>query len=458
MKYNNRFVSKSKMFMQQTESIERYLNIDDIGVPIDYKVEIFAMGIDTPIGIVFTETGDMLIADSGILSGNPKVILLRDEQYEIIADGFNVPITGINYRYDEIYVSHRGTITIIKSDGTKQDIIMGLPSFGDYCNNKVTFGSDEKMYFGQGTATNSGVVGLDNEWVYKYSFFHDFPGSYIMLNGYNYETKNMLIPAEDIAITGAFSPFAGPNFQRFEIVKGAIQASGSVLKANPDGSELELVAWGFRNPFAVKFDNYNRLFVANQGYEERGSRPITNAPDELQLIIPGTWYGWPDYAGGELVNLPKFTPSTGEQPQLLFTNNPSIPPKPYTTFPSCSHIMGFDFNYNPSFGPEGDIYIAEFGSTRDDILEVNIISGVGHRVNKVDGITGENVTFAMNKSGIPAYITPEGTQQGGGFSRPSDVVFGPDGAMYVCDLAIFNKEYPYDLYPNTGVIWRISIK
>ena len=444
-------MSNQGVCIQQIINTERSLNPNDISVPPGYQVEVFAQGIDTPIGMAFTENGDMLIAEDGILSGNPKVILFRRGSFTIIAEGFNVPITGINYRNGYIYVSHRGVITIVSMDGAKQDIISGLPSFGDYSNNRVEFGEDGKMYFGQGTATNSGVVGLDNEWVLKYSFFCDQPGSYIMLNGQNFETVNMLIPAGENVYTGAFSPYGVPNLQRYEIIKGTIRASGSVLKSNPDGSELELVAWGFRNPFIVKQDRFNRLFVVNQGYEIRGSRPIANASDVLTIIIPGTWYGWPDYAAGELVTLPRFTPAGGAQPEILFTNHPSVPPSPFTMFPPYSTVMGFDFNDNPAFGHVNDIYVAEFGSVGSDIYGVEEHSGVGHRVTKVDTITGQIATFAINKSGFPAFI-----QQGGGLSRPTDVVFGPDGAMYVTDYAITTQESPYNYFPNTGVIWRIS--
>ena len=40
--------------------------------------------------------------------------------------------------------------------------LRGLPSRGDHHNNQLTVGPDGKLYFGQGTATNSGVVGLDS--------------------------------------------------------------------------------------------------------------------------------------------------------------------------------------------------------------------------------------------------------------------------------------------------------
>ena len=452
MYYNKCNSSKNnELFIHQIVKTERFLDPNDIYITQGYKIEPFAHGLNTPIGIAFTEDGDLLIADDGILSGNPKVLLLSKGNFKLIADGFNVPISGINYRNKDIYVSHRGVITIVKMDGTKRDIIKGLPSNGDYSNNKVDFDLDGKMYFGQGTATNSGVVGVDNVWVPNCSFFHDQPGSYIMLNGQNFETKNMLIPAEEIAITGAYSAYGVPNLQRFEILKGTIRASGSVLKSNSDGSKLELVAWGFRNPFIVKHDLYNRLFVTNQGYENRGSRPIANAPDVISLMIPDTWYGFPDYSGGELVTLPKFAPAGGRQPEILFTNHPSVPPKSFAVFPPSSNIMGLDYNKYPDFGVVNDMYIAEFGDKgKNTYTEVEDKLQVGNRIAKVDMNTGEVSTFAINKSGFPAYIG-----QGGGLSRPTDVQFGPESAMYVVDYAVTTKENPNVYIPNTGVIWKI---
>jgi glucose/arabinose dehydrogenase len=383
-------------------------------------------------------------------------MILSNGQFEVIAEGFNVPLTGITYRNGDIYVSHRGVITIVKSNRTKLDIISGLPSYGDYCNNKVTFGPDGKMYFGQGTATNSGVVGLDNEWIFKCPFFHDYPGSYIMLNGQNFITKNVLMPFDDLAYTGAFSPYAVANLQRFEILKSAIRTTGSILKTNPDGSGLEMVAWGFRNPIAVKFDQYNRLFVANQGYDNRGSRPVANAPDEIHLIIPNTWYGWPDYVGGESITDQKFAAQPEPKLEFLFTNHPSVPPKPFAVFPPNSNIMGFDYNNNSDFGNVGDFYIAEFGSDKYDNIGKNIISRIGHRVTKIDINTGEMETFAINKTGFPTFFVQGETPEGGGFGRPVDIAFGPDGAMYIIDFAITTEENPYDYLANTGVIWKIS--
>lgn len=435
-----------KVYAQQTTNTERNLNPNVISVPQGYQIEVFATGLDTPIGIAFMGNGDMLIADAGVATGNPKVLRLVNGQFQIIADGFNVPITGINVWRDAIYVSHRGVITVINPDGSRRDIISGLPSYGDHSNNRVEFGQDGKMYFGQGTATNSGVVGLDNEWIFEHPYFHDSPGSYITVIGTNFATSNVLIPAANMAYTGAFSPFGVPNIQEVELLRGNFKASGSILRANPDGSDLELVAWGFRNPFQMLFDQFNRLIIANQGFDNRGSRPIANAPDELHVLSPGAWYGWPDYAAGEAITLPRFTDEGRRPNEMIFSNIPSTPPRPIAAFPSGSTIMGFDFNLDARYGTVGDVFIAMFGEIRYESTGEIVYSGVGHRVSRVNMITGGLSTFAINRSGFP---------QADGLSRPTDVKFGPDGVMYITDFSSIDFLVPNIYIPSTGVIWRI---
>ena len=444
-------IDKLNVCDQNAETSERYLNPSDINIAPGYKIEVFAEGLDSPISMLFTDEGDMIIAESGLTSGNPKVLKLVNGQFEVIAENFNVPITGINYLEGSIYVSNRGFVSIIYPNGNRQNIITGLPSNGDYYNNRVVFGPDHKLYLGQGTATNSGVVGLDNKWVFTNPLVFDYPGDYIMLNGQNFATNNMLILSNETVFTGAFSPYGVPNMP-YENRKGVVRASGGILRSNLNGTQLELYAWGFRNPSYMKFDISGRLFVSNNGYEVRGSRPIANALDELYLVAPGLWHGWPDFSGGEPITLPRFKPEGREQPEFLLKSHPNNPPRPYVTFPQNSGIMGFDFNYNTEFGPYGDIYIAEFGvrvPRRDgDTLP---FSGAGSRISRIDTQSRAVSTFAINKSGFPASIT-----SGGGLERPADVVFGPDGAMYVLDMGISVLYDPATFISNTGVIWRID--
>lgn len=434
--------------------INNYMrNIDpmDIKVPAGYRVDVFAQGLDTPISMLFTDKGDILVADSGVISGNGKVLQLTHDGYKIIAEGFNPPVTGINYLNGDIYVSHRGFITVIKRDGTMEDLVSGLPSWGDHHNNQVDFGPDGKMYFGQGTATNSAVVGLDNDWVKLYPFFHDYPGSNIYLTGENFGTENIQsADPDDYACTGAYSPFGIPSTPR-EKVKGIVRSSGSLMRANLDGSDLELLVWGLRNPFRLKFDENNKLYTTNHGSDVRGSRPIANSPDEFHKVSSRKWYGWPDFTAGLPVTLPEFQVDGYPQLEFLIENHPMTPPKPFATFDPHSAVMGFDYNYSRRFGPYGDVYISEFGSLAPGTTGGKPLPGVGHRISRINMKTSEVSVFAINKSGFQASYTG-----GGGFERPIDVVFGPDGNMFVVDFGVAHKDNPGDFYPKTGVIWRIS--
>lgn len=437
---------------QNEEVSERNLNPSDIYIQQGYQIQVFASGLNSPVSMVFDEDGAILIAESGLTDENPRILRLVDGRFEVIAQGFNVPISGINYLNGEIYVSHRGYVTRIQRTGEKQHIIIGLPSNGDHFNSPVTFSPDNKLYFGQGTVTNSGIVGNDNDWVTTSPLLCDYPGDYIMLHGQNYETNNILtdVLTDDVASTGAFSPYGIPNLP-YEIRKKYIKASGSILRSNLNGSNLEQVAWGFRNPSFMKFDDGGKLFVGNSGYEAVGSRPIENATDDCYYVEQGLWYGWPDYSGGEAVNLPRFTPDGGIQPELLLKNQPNIPPRPFVSFPSNTNIRGFDFNYNRDFSTYGDLYIAEYGSTvHSRVGDPISYAGAGHRISRIDMKSRTISTFAINKSGFPSSISREG-----GFERPTHLIFGPDRAMYIVDVGLNIRNNPKAFIPNTGVIWRV---
>lgn len=191
---------------KQNFSYTRYLNPSDIYIKKGYSINIFATGLDSPCCILFSNAGDMLIGCSGENSGNPCVLQNVYGHFETIAEQFHVPLTGININNKGLYVSHKGTITVLNWDGSRIDILSGLPCFGDYPNGRVSFDWNGKMYFGLGTATNSGVVGNDNKWVLSHPLACDNPGNYIILNRQNFETSNMFTKnVGEKILTGGFS-------------------------------------------------------------------------------------------------------------------------------------------------------------------------------------------------------------------------------------------------------------
>lgn len=91
-------------------------------------------------------------------------------------------------------------------------------------------GPDGWLYFGQGTATNSGVVGPENAkfgWLKRFPEFHDIPGQDITLTGQNFTSNNPLEKgSRSKVVTGAFSPFGTPT-RKGQVIKGGVPCSGS---------------------------------------------------------------------------------------------------------------------------------------------------------------------------------------------------------------------------------------
>ncbi len=449
--YKEREKSRKLRILNQGRSeINRILNPEDFNIAYGYSIELYAQGLDIPIGMAFSEEGDLYIAESGSVSNNARILRYQDGRFEIEAEGLAAPITGITYYENGIYISHKGYLTLLKHNRPRVTILSGLPCGGDFSTSKVAIGPDGKLYFGQGAVTNAGVVGLDNQWVHNCPLLHDEPPFDIVLAGQNFKTNNVFSLGREIVETGAFSSFGVTNIPA-EIRKGVTKATGCILKVSRDGTEMEQVATGLRNPVSIKFDKDFRLLAANRGYDVRGSRPIANSPDEFYIINKGTWYGWPDYTAGEPLTLEKYKPEGQRQPEFLLAYHPSVPPKPYVTFLPHSTISGFDINYQESFGAYGDVFIAETGSYGPITMGAEApYEGIGNKISRINMKTREVSTFINNKSGKKVYTTG-----GGGFGSPVDIAFGPDGVMYVLDIGISDRRYLNQYIPNTGVIWRV---
>lgn len=444
----------------------RPVDPDDIALPEGYKAEVVATGLTFPTSVAFDEQGRVYVTEAGYSYGEvflePKLLRVEaDGSLTTVAAGQkNGPWTGVTYHNGNFYVAEGGQmvggkILRITPDGNISSLIEDLPTKGDHHTNGPVVGPDGYLYFGLGTATNSGVVGKDNYdfgWLKRHPDFHDIPCKDIVLTGQNYVSEIPLGPQSKKQTTGAFSPYGNPTTDG-QVIKGSLPCSGSVMRISPDGGPPELVAWGFRNPFGLGFTSEGTLYVSDNGYDVRGSRPVWGTGDYLWQVQQGQWYGWPDFAGGLAFNGSRFDPPGEKAPQPVLAEHPNKPPRPAASLGVHSSSNGLDFSRSSSFGYPGEAFIAQFGDMAPGVGKV--LAPVGYKVVRVNVKDGTVTEFAANKGKM---VAPASKLKTGGLERPVGVKFSPDGrSLYIVDFGIMETGGG-DPEPQlkTGVIWKIT--
>jgi glucose/arabinose dehydrogenase len=202
------------------------------------------------------------------------------------------------------------------------------------------------------------------------------------------------------------------------ICKRKDQRYASIMRMNPDGSQLETFAHGIRN--TVGFDWHpvtGDLWFTNNGRDWMGD---DLPPDTLHHAPnPGLNFGFPYCHGGDLPD-----PEFGKMRQCKEFAPPAIKLGPHVA------PLGMKF-YTGSQFPEhyhGQIFIAEHGSWNRSIP-------IGYRVTLV--------RFAQNGSLTYAVFAKGWLQGNKAWGRPVDILVMPDGAILVSD-------------DRAGVIYRIA--
>ncbi|HJX19369.1 MAG TPA: hypothetical protein VJ454_00155, partial [Steroidobacteraceae bacterium] len=300
----------------------------------------------------------------------------------------------------------------------------------------------------------------------------------------------------------------------FENATSKGMSTGAILRAkisNPQNT-IEPMAWGFRNPYGIRFSPADHplqgeLMISENGEDERGARPTNGAPDRLAIVRQnpdGTpeWHGWPDRFGFLDSTQSVFNPRTGGdasgtskeglikdkpvRPVLAFFPQQAV--APLALEPADVAAVGLDFVPSSFVGgvvKKNAVLVSregDFGFSPE-----NGEPSAGHDVELVN-FTSKSPSelqlsrFAFNCRQGEQRHDPDGTPKCAGeteqafvsmmrgINRPTTIRFGPDGAAYLVDYGAVRDpggsdrgsqfknpaNAPLVQIPGTGTIWKIS--
>ena len=335
------------------------------------------------------------------------------------ASGFSLPL-GLEFDdAGNLYVADStggtesgrvdGRITRVDPDGEKSVIVSGLPN-GRHNTNNLRWGPDGRLYIANGNPNDSGDASGDAD-VFPYS------GAILSI---------------DVAQVSA-----SPAVLRWRDAADDRIAAGDIAShpLNADfADKVHVLGFGFRNVYDVAFSPAGDAYTATNGAD------VPSSQDLLYKITPGADHGFPFCYN---VGAPG---GTGDAV--------SVAPNPLNTSYDCSDVpratallgwhvcaTGLDFPNAPGWG--NAVYVAECGPFYpDDLLAQTIAQpegaphNVGHKVVRV-ALDGDG-----EATRVQDFVT--------GLALPTDVVFGPDGAMYIADVEMVYRVIALPLAGTTA--------
>jgi glucose/arabinose dehydrogenase len=457
-----------------------------VEVPDGFRAVVVAEGLTYPSSLTFDAAGVLYVLESHsvpVPGFAPRIWRLeRGAIAEVEMRGEHAPTgavaVGVVFHDGWLYLSHEqadGSWAISRvrpAGGEVEPVLRWLPPLGDHWLNYPAFDAEGALYFGVGSATNSGVVSshdpVNMKWLPKRGGVHDVPCADVVLTGRTFEDGNALTGEEGgTATTGAYQAYGESGAGR---VAGTVPCTGALYRLAPGAAEPELLAWGFRNPVALAFTADGELLIGMHGADVRGTRPVRDDPDAIYRLRRGAWYGWPDFSAGlEPLTAAAHQPPAGTLPPghegIGFVIDHAAsglepPDRGLLVATTDAHAALGGMTVVPEGGPfarwGGRLLISEMGDFGPLTQAPGEERRSGFQVEAVDLATGRRTTFARNRGDGPP-MPASALDLEDGFERPVDVKVGPDGLVYVLDFGVFQPtEGAGRILPKTGKVFRIE--
>ena len=192
--------------------------------------------------------------------------------------------------------------------------------------------------------------------------------------------------------------------------------NATMLVMNPDGTERRIFARGLRNTIGFDWQPQTKeIWGCDNGTDWRGD---DMPPEELNRVVDGGDYGWPQVYGKQQVDRTREDPAGGTKDEYAKTTVPAV-----MLFPAHSAPIDFRFLNNPSGFPadyKGDALVAWHGSW-------NRLNPSGFKVQRIHFVNGQPISVTDFFSG---FLSADGNTR---FGRPAGIIVSAKGMVYISD-------------------------
>lgn len=360
-----------------------------ITVPPGFAIRIFAQNLSNPRFMAFGLDGMLYVS----LMGAGQIVRLPDRDANGLADGVQVIASGLNaphgieWHNGWLYVAEQDRVERFRdadNNGTfelREVVTTNLPCCGGHASRTLHFGPDGKLYVSAGSSSN-------------------------------------------------ITPESDPR--RAAILR--FNPDGTIPADNPfanDADARKRAVWadGLRNSVDFVFTPSGELWANHNGSDGLGDdRP----PEEIVINVQrGRSHGWPYcYTPTLGANWPPQSPEVRDTRVALpagFDCAQAVP----ALFTDWAHSapLGMTWASALNFPPmyHNDLFVAYHGSWNTNAVE-NYRDCKVQRIVIENGLPTRSETFATGWRAPNAKCGDAAT-----WGRPADVIFGPDGVMYISD-------------------------
>lgn len=308
----------------------------------DYSYDLIAKGFEGAKDFTFDKNNNIYVS-----KGNKLIKINSNRTKELVFQLNGINIKDIEYLDGELFYLYDDKLNSFNLNENKHSLILDcIPSFGEFNDNKMIV-KENMIYLAINAATNSGVVSSDDKWAVN-SNLSDLSPKELEVTGIKFDDEK----------TGAFMPYGQTNDEGDKITESVI-GNASIIKINPKTKEYKLIAYGIRNIEGIDFNDLGEIFATVGGIEEKGARPLYGDSDYIYKIDEDeSWYGWPDYSGGDPVDSSRFRQEGKAKQNFVLQNHPTKTPKaPLYQHDNINSLASLTIDKNGALENKNSIFI-----------------------------------------------------------------------------------------------------